>query len=75
MAIRKREFGSHSKDNGDEWWFYLCEDTDKHELFVVVETEFGGKRSKSRTPLAEYLASGNRGVIKLKELISTLIDE
>ena len=74
MTIEKRQFGYHSKDNGDEWWFYLARDTEHpSELFVIYETEFKGERSETRYELAEYLESGNRGVGKLKELIGTLI--
>ena len=75
MGIRKKEFGYHYKDNGDEWWFYLCEDTEKHTLFVIVETDNRGKRSERRYPLADYLTSGARGTARLTALIATLIDE
>ena len=76
MAIQKRQFGWHAKDNGDEWRFYLARDTDKpHDLFVIYETDFRGERSKRRIPLGEYLSSGERGTGKLKELIGTLIDD
>ncbi|MEP2943001.1 MAG: hypothetical protein ABJN40_01620 [Sneathiella sp.] len=75
MAIQKRQFGYHSKDNGDEWWFYLARDTDKpHDLFVIYETEFGGERGERRIPLVEYLDSGERGTGKLKELIGSLVE-
>lgn len=76
MAIEKKQFGCHSKDNGDEWWFYLARESDSpHELFVICETEFGGKRNERRYGLAEYLSSGNRGTTKLTELIGTLFSE
>jgi len=76
MAIVKREFGSHFKDNGDDWWFYLAKDTEKpNELFVIYATEFKSKREERYIPLAEYLASGERGRNKLIALISTLITE
>ncbi|MEM8833792.1 MAG: hypothetical protein AAGB32_04550 [Pseudomonadota bacterium] len=75
MTIQKKQFGTHSKDNGDEWWFHLARDTDNPtELFVIYETEFGGKRSERKIPIHEYLGSGERGTSKLIEMIGTLID-
>lgn len=76
VTIEKKQFGYHSKDNGDEWWFYLARDSDRpHKIFVIHETEFGGRRSEKHYGLAEYLASGNRGTTKLTELIGTLISD
>jgi hypothetical protein len=76
MPIEKRKFGQHSKDNGDEWWFYLARDTENPtDIFVIYETEFKGKRSEQQIPIAEYLNSGERGRGKLIKLIGSLISE
>ncbi len=42
---------------------------------MIIETDDRGKLSERRFSLAEYLSSGERGVLRLKELIATLIDE
>ncbi|WP_417691368.1 hypothetical protein [Pseudidiomarina sp.] len=75
MAVKKREFGYHNKDNGDEWWFYLCVDTvdTAKEPFIVIETEFRGKRNERRMTLRDYLASGERGRTKLIELMRSWV--
>jgi hypothetical protein len=77
MAIVKKEFGYHSKDNGDEWWFYLARDTQKplSEVFVICETDFRGVKSETTYKIGEYLTEGHRGTGKLLELIASLVKE
>lgn len=76
MSIKKKQFGHHAKDTGDEWFFYLCIDTDQTHSrpFIVLESDIAGRRSEKRFEFHEYLTSGERGVGKLLDLISTLID-
>lgn len=75
--IRGRCFFRHEDGSHNETWCYLARDTEKGDVFVVIQkNDSGGRWSHHRMSVDQFLAEGSSTrASNLKKLLGTLVDD